>query len=138
MSWEDLGFSASARHLAYPMGRQDREVVLPLVREAFASARLASGGVETLPPADWHLLRAVNVLPTTSPEEPAALIRDAGAHGEWVILMFRHLVESPRGDTEYALSDFQQLVGLVVDSGVEVRTVDEVWRRFGDGAEAVE
>lgn len=130
------GFSRGAGHLAYPLGKQEPEVVRPLVREHFATARVAGAGPETLPPADPYLLRAVNVLHTTSPEEIGAVARRARAHGEWAILMFHLLVEEPRMDLEYGIGDFRRALALIRESGVEVLPVSEAWERAAalDGA----
>jgi peptidoglycan/xylan/chitin deacetylase (PgdA/CDA1 family) len=99
-----------AEHLAYPLGKYDVRTVLPLVQRYFATARLASAGPETLPPGDPYRLRAVNVLPTTEPEEILEAALRADINGEWLILMFHFLVESPAH---------------------EVRPLSEVWKRYG-------
>ncbi len=136
-SLEQIGFSATAGHLAYPLGKQNSPVVMDVVRSAFVSARLASGGPETLPPADWHLMRAVNVLPTLTPEDVFEAVERAHENGEWVILMFHHLVESPRQDTDYTVADFERLVRLVAESGARVMTVGQVWSLYGTAADGV-
>jgi hypothetical protein len=136
-SLEQLGFSATAGHLAYPLGKQNSPVVMEVVRTAFASARLAAGGLETLPPADWHLMRAVNVLPTMSPEDVFEAVERAHENGQWAILMFHHLVESPRQDTDYTIADFERLVRLIGDSGARVMTVGQVWSLYGTTADGV-
>lgn len=134
---ERLGFSASARHLAYPLGKQNSPVVMQVVRSAFASARLASGGFETLPPADWHLLRAINVLPSLSAEDLLTSVKRAQQNGEWAILMFHHLVETPRHDTDYGIDEFERLVGLVAESGAQVMTVGQVWSLYSSNTDGV-
>jgi peptidoglycan/xylan/chitin deacetylase (PgdA/CDA1 family) len=134
---ERLGFASSAGHLAYPLGKQNSPVVMDVVRNAFTSARLATGGLETLPPADWHLLRAVNVLPTLRPREVLATVQRAHENGDWAILMFHHLVEAPRQDTDYTIADFEELVRLVAESGARVMTVGQVWSLYGTPADGV-
>ncbi len=128
----DLGFHETAGHLAYPLGKLNTEFVLNVVREWYTSARLASGWLETLPPADWHLLRAVNVTRDTSPEEVLQLVDRAKKHGQWAILMFHRLVELPRWETDYNAAEFERLARLVAESGVQVRTVGEVWSQYGE------
>ena len=134
---ERLGFSASARHLAYPLGKQNSPVVMQIVRDAYASARLASGGFETLPPADWDLLRAINALPSLSAEDLLSLVKRAQENGEWAILMFHHLVETPGHDTEYSIEEFERLLELVAESGAQVMTVGEVWSLYSSRADGV-
>jgi peptidoglycan/xylan/chitin deacetylase (PgdA/CDA1 family) len=121
------GFRRGAGHLAYPLGKQDPKTVLPLVREHFLTARVASGGAETVPPADWHQLRAFNVLKTTTPDEIQAAVRRAKQHREWLILMFHWLVDVPQRDTDYAVRDFEAVLDRVQAEKIDVRTVSEVW-----------
>lgn len=126
----DNGFPKTAPHLAYPLGKQDREIVLPSVRKYFETARVAGGGVETLPPADPHLLRTFNVLDTTKPDELVAVAKNAVENGQWAILMFHYLVDYPETDTEYRKEDFVKFITLLAQADVPVLTVDEVYRKF--------
>jgi peptidoglycan/xylan/chitin deacetylase (PgdA/CDA1 family) len=121
------GFEEGALHLAFPLGKHDVGGVLPVVRRHFRTARLASAGPETLPPADPHRLRVMNVLRTTPPEEVRDAALRAVRHGEWLILMFHYLVDAPGLDTEYAIGDFRRLVELLGDADVPVRALTEVW-----------
>jgi hypothetical protein len=133
----EQGFASAARHFAYPLGKQEPRRVRPAVRQLFATARIAGGGPETLPPADPHLLRAVNVVDSLRPEAVGAAARRAREHKEWLILMFHHLVEAPAQPTDYALADFAKLLEEVAASGVRVAPVSEVWKSFAapaDGA----
>jgi peptidoglycan/xylan/chitin deacetylase (PgdA/CDA1 family) len=127
------GFARGVRHLAYPLGKHDAGIVA-LVRPRFATARLASGGPETLPPADPHRLRALNVLRSTPPEALVAAAERARDEREWLILMFHFLVEAPQLDTEYAIRDLRAAAAGIADSGVLVRPVSEVWRELAPKA----
>jgi len=129
------GFGAGARHLAYPLGKHDPRV-LTLVRARFATARLASGGAETLPPADPHLLRAMNVLDSTPPDALIAAARRAREEREWLILMFHFLVDVPQRETEYAIENLRRAIAGIAASGVAVRPVSEVDLRGGPGPAA--
>lgn len=131
------GFSTSAHHLAYPLGRQDRKVVLPMVRKYFETARVAGGGVETLPPADPHLLRTINVMDTTKPEELVAEVKRAVDNGQWAILMFHYLVEQPKTSFEYRKSDFEKFIDLLAAANVPVRPVHEVYGEYKSHRAAV-
>lgn len=130
------GFAATAHHLAYPMGRQDRDVVVPIVRKYFESARVAGGGVETLPPADPHFLRTINVSGTANPEELVEVAKQAVDNGQWAILMFHHVVEQPKTPLEYRDSDFARLIELLAQAKVPVLPVDVVYRKFQSAMEA--
>jgi hypothetical protein len=134
--WETRGFLdhegfAAAEHLAYPLGKYETRTVLPLVRRYFTTARLASGGPETLPPGDPYRLRAMNVLSTTEPEEILAAAQRADSTGEWLILMFHFLVAVPQRDTEYPLEKFTRTVELLAEARVDVRPLSEVWKEYG-------
>lgn len=121
------GFAGGATHLAYPLGRHDPSVVLPLVRKYFTTARIAGAGPETLPPADRHRLRVVNVLNTTTPDQIARAVARAQRHHEWLILMFHFLVEEPELETEYGVKDFEAVVRAIRQSEIAVLPVGEVW-----------
>jgi hypothetical protein len=114
-------------HLAYPLGKQEPRRVRPAVRHIFQTARIAGGGPETLPPADPHLLRAVNVVDVMKPEEVGAAARRAVEHREWLILMFHHLVETPAQSTDYAMASFARVLDEIARSGIRVQPVTEVW-----------
>jgi peptidoglycan/xylan/chitin deacetylase (PgdA/CDA1 family) len=127
-----LGFARGARHLAYPLGKQDPIRVRPAVNAHFDSARIAGGGLETLPPADPHLLRVVNVVRSTQPADLAAAAREARRDRHWLILMFHYLVDQPQQDTDYARADFQELVRGVHESGVRVSPLIEIFEACGE------
>ena len=129
------GLGAGRLHLAYPLGKHDARI-LALVRARFATARLASGGAETLPPADPLRLRAYNVLATTPPAAIAAAARRARDEREWLILMFHYLVDAPQRDTEYPIGALREALVGISDSGVAVRPVSEVWRDQGGASPA--
>lgn len=127
-----LGSFDEALHFAYPLGKQDRKLTLPLVRRTFNSARIAGGGAETLPPADWHMLRTFNVMPHISPEEILERARLARAQGEWLILMFHYLTpeENPSNPLEYNIEKFDELCRLLSEEGLNLMTVNDVYREF--------
>lgn len=132
---EHGGFTRGSAHLAYPLGKQDPSVVRPIVRRHFATARVASGGAETLPPADPHLVRAWNVTNVARPEDVAAAARRAHEHGEWLVLMFHYLVEErPANALEYAVEDFRALLDGLARAGVRVLPVSEVWQACASAA----
>ncbi len=125
----DAGGFRGAGHLAYPLGRHDPLRVVPATRRFFETARVASAGPETLPPADPYRLRAINVLGThTRPEDLATIARDARLHKHWAILMFHYLVPGvPAHDLEYNKDDFERALAQIQETGVEVKTITEVW-----------
>lgn len=127
-----LGAEEDSFHFAYPLGRQNRKTTLPLIRRLFKSARIAGGGAETLPPADWHMLRTFNVMPDISPEEILTRVQKAREQGEWLILMFHYLTEeeNPENPLAYNIQDFRKLCELLEEDRANVMTVREVYQAF--------
>lgn len=127
-----LGSEEEALHFAYPLGKQSRETTLPLIKRTFHSARLAGGGAETLPPADWHMLRTLNVIPALSPQDLIERIRKAEKQGEWLILMFHYLTddENPTNPLAYNTKKFQEFCQLLYSEGSLVLTVNQVYKAF--------
>lgn len=126
----DRDLTAGGRHLAYPFGKQEPLRVLPAVRRSFQTARLAAAGPETLPPGDPHLLRAFEVRSTTTTEEIEAAVAQAALHGEWLILMFHHLVDEPDIDTAYPTPQFERVLDLLAAADLPVRSVGQVFREL--------
>lgn len=127
-----LGGEEDAYHFAYPLGKQNRRTTLPLMRRMFKSARIAGGGAETLPPADWHMLRTFNVMPHISPMEILERVRTAREQGEWLILMFHYLTDekNPENPLAYNTKDFAILCELLAEEQARVMTVREVYQAF--------
>jgi len=124
-------FTRGFQHLAYPLGKQDTALVRPMVRKHFESARVASSGPETLPPADPHLIRAYNVTDKTDPKEVGKAARTARANGEWLVLMFHYLVEDPAYSTQYSLANFEKILKEVKASGIRVLPLVQVFDACG-------
>lgn len=124
-------FGSGAIHLAYPLGRQNTALVRPLVRKHFATARVAAMGPETLPPADPHLLRVMNVTNEVRPEDIATAAERARDNHEWLILMFHYLVEKPSSSLEYSVDDFEKMVAGIAKTKVKVLPMTAVWSACG-------
>jgi peptidoglycan/xylan/chitin deacetylase (PgdA/CDA1 family) len=122
-----IGFAPGALHFAYPNGKQEPRRVRPEVRRVFETARLAGSGPETIPPADPSLLRAINVINGTPPEEVGRWARRAREEREWLILMMHRLPEKPVDSTGYAKASFAKMLDEIAQSGVRVAPVLEVW-----------
>jgi peptidoglycan/xylan/chitin deacetylase (PgdA/CDA1 family) len=129
----DNDFTRGAGHLAYPLGRQNTAHVRPLVRKYFDTARVAAAGPETLPPADPHLLRVMNVTHKTTPAEVGAAARRAKKNGDWLILMLHYLVETPTNDLEYGIADFEKLLVELAKTQTKVLPLAQVWESCGRG-----
>jgi peptidoglycan/xylan/chitin deacetylase (PgdA/CDA1 family) len=133
---EAEGFGRGARHLAYPLGKQEPLAVVPLARRYFDTARVASAGPETLPPGDRYRLRAVNVTRDTTPDAIRAAVRRAKQHHEWLILMFHWLVDDPEWITQYAIGDFRRALQVIDEEDVAVMPVSQVWDEISAPAAA--
>ena len=127
-----LGAYREARHFAYPLGKQSRKSTLPIVKRIFDTARIAGGGAETLPPADWHMLRTFNVMPHFSPAELFERVKKAREHGEWLILMFHYLTdeENPVNPLAYNTKKFEEFCQLLKEDETLVLTVNDVFEAF--------
>jgi peptidoglycan/xylan/chitin deacetylase (PgdA/CDA1 family) len=126
------GGNEEARHFAYPLGKQNRKLTLPLIRKRFLSARLAGGGAETLPPSDWHMLRTFNVMPSTTPEIIMKRIKLAQENNEWLILMFHRFTndKNPTDPLVYNLDEFEKLCKMIFDDYITVLPVHQVYEAF--------
>ncbi len=127
----DNEFYRGVGHLAYPLGKQNTSLVRPLVRKHFTTARVASHGFETLPPADPHLLRTLNVTTDTTPEQVGQAALRAKQNKEWLLLMFHWFVEDPQFETQYSIKGFVKLLEQVAQTGIRVAPVSEVWDACG-------
>lgn len=134
----DHGYKDGAQHLAYPLGKQEPKRVRPTVDRLFTTARLAGSGPETLPPGDRHLLRAFNVLDSTTPEEVGKAAQRAKDNHEWLILMFHWLPEKAAKPTDYSMADYQRAIDAVAKTGVRVAPVSEVWKEIAPATLAAE
>lgn len=130
--FEQLTFPSFPSHFAYPLGKQSREKTLPLMRERFLSARIAGGGAETLPPADWHMLKTFNVTPNISPEKLIQRVQLAQNNNEWLILMFHKFVDDPNptDPLDYNLDKFAHFCELLKQLDIPVQPVHEVYHAF--------
>ncbi|WP_044557392.1 polysaccharide deacetylase family protein [Halobacteriovorax marinus] len=116
-------------HLAYPLGKINKNVE-DIVRKSFATARLASGGIETIPPGDYHKLRAFNVLNTTTPEELKEIIDKTKKSKQWLILMFHHIKDQPKDEIDYSTENFKELLKIIKESNIDIMSIDEVWKKY--------
>lgn len=125
------GFGFSAPHMAFPLGKFNTDTVLPQVTQRFMTSRVAGGGAETFPPADWQRLRVVNITPAMTAEELEKRIEKAKLHNEWLILMFHHLVDGPSSqDLFYDINEFKKMMKVIQKSKVTTLPVHEVWESY--------
>ncbi len=118
-------------HLAFPLGKQNAKV-LEDVKKVYKTARIASAGLETLPPAQNLKLRAFNVTAGTKPQDIALLAKEAVEQGDWLILMFHYLVPAkmPTNDLEYSFESFEILLKELAPIKKQVRTIKDVYNQI--------
>jgi peptidoglycan/xylan/chitin deacetylase (PgdA/CDA1 family) len=116
-------------HLAY-VGGQNDDTVVKVAREFFTTARTVSGRtLETWPPAGPHRLRAMSSISSASGGNSVATVQAAidraKAGGNWLILVFHRIVDTPSSTVECSWTDFNAILDYVNSSGVDVRTVTD-------------
>ncbi len=128
----NLGVSAESLHFAYPLGKQSRQTTISTTQELFLTARTAGGGSETLPPADWLMLKTFNVTPDLSAKELSERINKAIENREWLILMFHMFTEDETATDPlvFTFSEFEKLCDVIQKSNISVHPVHEVYEAF--------
>ncbi len=129
---KELGFESDALHFAYPLGKQNHKTTLPWIQKKFLTARVAGGGGETLPPANWLMLKTFNVTHEVSPEDLIARVKQAQENNEWLILMFHRFTEEPTSseDLVYPMADFEEFCKKLTAVGIPTHPVHEVYEAF--------
>lgn len=120
---------ADYNHLAYPLGKQNKKV-RAFVAKYFKTARLASGGLETLPPGEPSLMRSINVLPKVSPDELVKAAKGAVEYSDYAIFMFHNFVETPKTDLDYSWKNFEDFIKKIAPLKSRVKTVPQVSEQF--------
>jgi len=129
---KELGFESDSLHFAYPLGKQNHKTTLPWIQEKFLTARVAGGGGETLPPANWLMLKTFNVTHEVSPEDLIARVKQAQENNEWLILMFHRFTEEPTSSDAlvYPMADFEEFCKKLSAVGIPTHPVHEVYEAF--------
>ncbi len=125
---QDEFHSESSGHLAYPMGKHSPKTDVT-IKNLFSSARLASGGIESLPVANPFRLKVINVLPSMSPQQLYEKALLAQENGDWAIFMFHTLDRPEKGDLNYASENFRAFLDKLKNKSIKVKTVDEVFTK---------
>jgi hypothetical protein len=124
--------SSPALHFAYPLGKQNRQTTMKNITDHFLTARIASGGGETLPPSDWHMLRAYNITNEVTPEMFEERLKLAVENNEWLIPMFHKFTDEETSDDPliYPMSQFKKICAIISSMGVLSYPVNEVYEAF--------
>jgi len=115
-----------ADHYAYPNGG-----VNPMVRDVvdtyFSTARTThrlGNSIGYIPSMSINSYQVYDSLPL---ETVQAAVDSAIQNNEWLILGFHDIVDDATINMQWATADFNELIDFIATSGVEVRTVSEVW-----------
>ncbi|GJL78816.1 MAG: hypothetical protein NPINA01_18050 [Nitrospinaceae bacterium] len=120
----DHGFNRGVDHFAIPNGAFNQDL-MNLFKKYFRTARTIAPTGETFPPADWHRLRVLNVINTTTTTQIASAVDDARTNKYWLILLFHKIVVSPSASTEYSIADFETVVNDIAADGIAVKTISQ-------------
>jgi len=70
------------------------------------------------------------VLDTTTPAEVASWISDAKKNNQWMILNFHSIIENGEDAYHTSPANFDKMMQVVKDSGVQVMTYDKAINAF--------
>jgi len=121
--------ASKTQHLAYPLGKHNERLIRQ-VKKYFKTARIAGGGIETLPPADLYRIRTYNVMANTTLKELKEKILDAKNQGQWLILMFHYMKKDAKKDLEYSPENFRLMAEFLKQKKIKVLTIDEAYREY--------
>jgi peptidoglycan/xylan/chitin deacetylase (PgdA/CDA1 family) len=123
-----LGFRAAS--FAYPYGHYDGEAQQTVKECGYNSARIVTGGPDTIPPEDPFAFRAMPYVVTDVrlPKMQRYVSQVAEAGGGWVIFVFHHICDdcdqySIERETFAAFADW---LGAQRANGLVVKTIGDV------------
>jgi peptidoglycan/xylan/chitin deacetylase (PgdA/CDA1 family) len=126
---KENNLNSTTQHLAYPLGKQN-QLVVNEVEKFFATARVAGGGIETIPPADFHRIRTYNVLNTTTPKELKKVIQETKNAKQWLILMFHYINDDPQNELHFSSKKFEEVCKIIKESNIKNYTISEVYEKY--------
>lgn len=124
------GLLSGIDDVSYPNGAFDQALVLPYMRRFFRSGRTIANYAETIPPGDFHRLRVMQVLNTTTTAAVATAVTNAIDNKHLLILVFHKLVSSPSVSSEYSITNFGTIVDDINSQGIAVKTLNNVLNEF--------
>lgn len=115
------------RNFATPFGAYNDDVLGSIRQHGFTSHRSVDAGYNTKSGFDAYNIKVQNMLNTTTVAELQGWLDQAAASNAWLVLVYHEVSDSPVDpDPTYSttISNFDQQLGLIKQSGVEVRTVE--------------
>ncbi len=129
-SWLKTRDYTGKNHFAYPNGSYNTRIQ-DIVLRYFSTARTIDGFNQPLEHIVSGNVNSRTIGYRNSTELLKAQIDDAIANNEWLILNFHKLVETAIDDIEYNISDFQEIIDYLYESGVTVLPYHEVIEQYG-------
>jgi hypothetical protein len=116
------------KSFAFPFGAYN-DTLIDIASEFYSSTRPFEQGENPQGTYPYNV-KVRGVLNTTTPEEVESWLKNAADKKEWVVLVFHALADS--GDDAYYTDPeiFEQMMGVVKQSGTPVITYDEGVERF--------
>lgn len=119
-------------HYAYPNGGVN-PAVRDIVDRYFTTGRTTNRLGNSLGYIPAMSINSYQVYDSLSLETVRAAVDSAIRNNEWLILGFHDIAEDTAGNLQWATADFNELVDYIAASGVQVRTVSEVWEMYVTG-----
>ncbi len=119
----------SAHDFAYPNGASGGEV-MQIIPSFYRSGRSIIEFNETIPPGNRYNLRVLNIVPPIDFTGLQDRLKVIKAHGELLILVFHKISPESNFETEVSASDFSKLCEIINNSGIPVKTMEELSVNF--------
>ncbi|WP_435163693.1 polysaccharide deacetylase family protein [Paenibacillus glycanilyticus] len=126
--WLDTqGFSRASRHVAYPFGGYNEDVLAAMDELDMLTGRTVLGGFHcTFPPLSPHELVTLNVTPDTTLEELRSRVDWAMSGKGMVNFLFHELVAGiPVEEIQYPIEKFQAFADYLAERRAITATIDE-------------
>lgn len=129
--WLDgQGYTRASKHVAYPYTDYNHLVLTAMNDLGMETGRIGGGRYHLLPFGHNYLIHSNNITSTTTLAEVKKQVDTAIEGGSILVFMFHDLVESPDAGTEWAISDFRELVDYIAAREVECVTIDELFKEL--------
>jgi peptidoglycan/xylan/chitin deacetylase (PgdA/CDA1 family) len=124
------GYTRASKHVAYPYTDYNDLVLTAMNDLGMETGRIGGGRYHLLPFGHNYLIHSNNITSTTTLAEVKKQVDTAIEGGSILVFMFHDLVESPDAGTEWAISDFRELVDYIAAREVECVTIDELFKEL--------
>lgn len=112
-------------HFAWPEGSYN-EALMDICRKYFSTARTIDGFNQPLGMAIDMKVNSRTISNVTTLAAIKAMIDEATANNEWLILNFHKIVTTPTVDVEYSRANFRSVIDYLVTQGTKTLPYHEV------------